>query len=504
LLPPIPESSDVPLYASYAREQEYCARAKRPFYRYHAEVIEQIIEDARTTRSALATFLATGAGLAASPDKTEFSTLICLLPLANAPVPRAPGAELRDVEYPPLALELLRLPTLWMSKQPADRPVTARAIARYNTSYTAAYRWGMAVVDALLFVLILLLIWRGTPAATWGDGLQRITAYLLATLALWPVLYDRLDLVLALLMALSLYLLITRLHYAWSFAVLALAVNFKLVPVVLAPVWIVGTLPTSVSFSLSDRHFLKLVGLRCSLLIVLIIAWFLPFYLASGSDTLRFFSYHKQRGLEIGSLYSSALLALRPLGQPVEIYHAHQCFNVRSAASPLLVTLSPLVVGGLLLAVSALLLARFRQLGRNSSLIAQSGNGKPAEGPGTLAQLYPADIAGYSLLFLLIFIAANKVFSPQYLLWLVPFVVLLPYGRKGQRIFLGCFVVTCVMTTLLFPFWFFSDVAVRLSATAYTYPTPRGLLLLGVRNLLVVSLTVALAAFLWRRSRALS
>src|SRR5262249_60657144 len=107
-------------------------------------------------------------------------------------------------------------------------------------------------------------------------------------------------------------------------------------------------------------------------------------------------------------------------------------------------------------------------MAHNSSLIAQREEGKPAEGPGTLAQTYPANVAGYGLLFLMLFVAANKVFSPQYLLWLAPFLVLLPFGRMGQWIFLGCFVVTCVMTTLLFPFWFFSDVAVRLFATAFT------------------------------------
>src|SRR5262249_32709772 len=139
----------------------------------------------------------------------------------------------------PLAVAFMRLPTLWMGRAAGTMPAEV-----FDREYRAAYRRGLAAVDVLLVLLVGWLARRLFPAEPPGEWAARLVFYLTGTAALGLLLYDRLDLVQALLVLGSLGLLVSRAHYAWSFAVLAAAVNFKLVPLVLAPVWVVGSLPT--------------------------------------------------------------------------------------------------------------------------------------------------------------------------------------------------------------------------------------------------------------------
>src|SRR5262249_3448147 len=156
-----------------------------------------------------------------------------------------------------------------------------------------------------------------------GEHMHRLLFYLASTVALWHLLCDRLDLLLALLVVLSLVLLLSRLHYAWSFAVLALAVNFKLVPLVLAPVWVIGSLPADREGTLFRPRVLLALATRVALLSGMVIAGFLPFYLLEGDRCLGFLTYHRARGLEIGSIWGSLLLALEALGQPAGVGHSY-------------------------------------------------------------------------------------------------------------------------------------------------------------------------------------
>src|SRR5207237_8892682 len=72
-----------------------------------------------------------------------------------------------------------------------------------------------------------------------------------------------------------------------------------------------------------------------------------------------------------------------------------------------------------------------------------------------LGQAHPESVVSYSLLFLMIFIATNKVFSPQYLLWLAPFVALLPFAGRTRQWFMWTFLAICLLSTILFPSLYF-------------------------------------------------
>jgi hypothetical protein len=460
LVLPFPQPvSDVAIYAQYAQEQQAAARRGVSFYDVHAEAGRQQAGKTRVTGS-----------LAASSEEYE------------------------TVEYPPLALLVMRLPTLWMRPQDAGAELTPAFIEEYRS----AYRLGLAVVDAGLFALVVILVRWLFPREGRGEWLGRLLAYLGSTLALWYLLYDRLDLIQSALVVLALALLLSRLHYGWSFAVLALAINFKLAPVVLAPVWVVGSWPGSRALALSRPQVLAALAARAVLLLGMVAGCFLPFYLSAGDRCLGFLAYHRARGIEFESLYGSLLMTLPGRGQPLGVRFSYGSINLVSSLSPVLAALAPWLTAGLLLAATGLVLAHARRLSTTD----------PGEGsrPGSLARLHPRTFVCYALLFLMVFIAGGKVFSPQYLLWLAPLVALIPLAGRARRLFLGGFVAVCVLSTVVCPFLLVADMIDRTSpesgaAWALKAPTVRLAVILTVRNLLFLGLTASLAVHLFRRTR---
>jgi hypothetical protein len=99
----------------------------------------------------------------------------------------------------------------------------------------------------------------------------------------------------------------------------------------------------------------------------------------------------------------------------------------------------------------------------------------------------------------MVFIATNKVFSPQYLLWLAPLVPLIPFHGKGRFVFQGAFVLVCFLSSALLVV-LGADV-VDVGAEPYSWTvhglTTRFLCLVLVRNLLFIGLLGALAGRLW-------
>jgi hypothetical protein len=455
LLVPSP-MTDVGTYARYTREHEAASRLGEDFYAYHVRTVNEETDRLRAEGR-----------LAGSLE------------------------EYKDVEYPPLAVAFMRLPALAM-RHSADE-LSAK---EYDLEYWAVYRRAMAVVDGLLVVLIGWLARRLYPAEPPGEWVLRMLFYLAGTTALWILLYDRLDLVQALLVLLALALLIGRRHYAWSFAVLAVAVNFKLVPLVLAPAWVVGSLPAERPFApWRPRQAGELV-VRSALLVVMVLAIFLPLYALYGSGTLAFFRYHGSRGLEIESLWSCVPLALRSFGQAIAADYSYGSVNIRTALTPLLTRLALPVTALLLVLTTSLLLLRARRL---TAANMQRPTGK------TLAQLYPAEFVCYALLLLMAFVCANKVFSPQYLLWLAPLVVLVPLVGRARRVFLWAFLLICVLSPVIAPLLFVVDLLdheAKIVPPVIRDPTPRLVALILARNLLFLGWVAGFAAFLARRAFA--
>ena len=107
------------------------------------------------------------------------------------------------------------------------------------------------------------------------------------------MIYDRLDLLLTTLIV-SAMALPDRPNSATaaSFAVLAAAVLFKIVPVVLAPLWVVGAMPADRRLQFRQPGVLTGLAGRSVLLLALIAGGFLPFYFRDGERSLSFLVYH--------------------------------------------------------------------------------------------------------------------------------------------------------------------------------------------------------------------
>jgi hypothetical protein len=431
------QDSDVRLYARYAAEWHTAAAEGRSFCQLHRQHVEE--EMARAGQ--------TGAQL----------------------------AEYRDVEYPPLAV-------LWMAV-PGGDPDT----------YVPVYIAWMVVIDlAVLFLVIVLVRWlfpEDKPLAQ----CRRWLVYILCSWPLYGVLYTRLDLGVAALVTASLALLVSRRHWTLTLGVLALAIHFKLMPVVLAPLWLIGTLPLA-TLRGPRRPLLEALAWRTVVLAGFGLALLAPFYLWEGPAVLGFLEYHKERGIEIESTYSTLLHLLQPFDHGWEVYHSHGSVNVRSALAPTLTTAATLVMALTLLAALGAFLAALRRRGPHAAGAATGGT--------TVAQAYPHLVANAALLLLLVSIAANKVFSPQYLLWVLPLAALIDWSPWPRRLLWAALGAVCFLTMRIFPDCFVGDIVyvVRRDGAAVVLggPTSYGALLLLLRNGLFVALTVGVGLRLWR------
>jgi hypothetical protein len=131
--------------------------------------------------------------------------------------------------------------------------------------------------------------------------------------------------------------------------------------------------------------------------------------------------YHLGRGVEIGSLFSGLLmLVARASGSALAIEYHHSCVEVLTSWSPWAAALGfPLQALAL-----AVVIGRTREANGDERL-------------------------RYSAAAILSFVLFGKVLSPQYLVWLLPFLAVIR-GRTGLWV-RGLFLLACLVTSMLFP-----------------------------------------------------
>ena len=282
------------------------------------------------------------------------------------------------VEYPPLALVAMTLPLL----VPPDGAID-----------DLGYIWRFVVV-------------QGALAVTAGWLLFRATGRSRSTLVLWTVLVGlawasvalRYDLwpVLCVLVAV---LVVDRRPGAAGVA-LGLGTMLKLYPLALLPV--LG------AYALAGRDragFVRLVaGCAAVVIGVMAAAWML-----AGPASLQWLVYQEERGLQIESLGAGLFLGLHALvGQPVDVAYAFGSIQVRAPGSDLLVAASPVVLAALLGIVTAIAAKRFRRDYARFGRV-----------PGASVELASAEAIA-------VLLVGSKVLSVQYVIWLLPWAILLP------------------------------------------------------------------------------
>jgi hypothetical protein len=359
----------------------------------------------------------------------------------------------RDVaiEYPPLGLPVFLAPALVVGS--SDYP-----------AYLAAFEvlialCGMAIVPFVVATLVAL----GAPRLL----LIGATAFVAATpLLLGPLTLSRYDLWPALLTAAAMWAAV-RGRRRLTFALVALGTLAKVYPAVLLPILIAE------AWRARGRRE-ALIGVAVAAAVgVAIMAPFVVADPAAGLDPL---TRSVARPLQIESLGASVLVVLHGVAglslPPVEFTFGS--YNLGgSLASAVATTQSLAMVAGIAL---VWLLAATRPLSRHAVVLASAGA-------------------------LAVEVALGKVFSAQYMLWLVapaavvvPATALVPTWRAAPRLVralgpMSALAVALILTVVVFPGRYREFVATLDLGTA---------LVILARDLLVLGIAAGLVVALWR------
>jgi hypothetical protein len=353
----------------------------------------------------------------------------------------------RDVrlEYPPLAIVPFVVPRLLALGQMLSEDQYRWLFLAQNAVYCAFIAWGITLVYR-----------RVTFEHSLATALLIYAALLVVFSAVLPWRYDIFP---AFLTALALFAVVDErpvLAGVW----LGLGIAAKLYPVVLVP--ICGL------YYLAWRQWQPLARLSLGCGIALIVS-IVPFWLIGSEGLLAFLRYHGLRGIQVESVSGGVIMLLQVLGAA----EVSTTFNY--GALHLVSPIADAVVGWhtpmFILAYLVLMLIAYRGFRTDVA---------------TLGSPSGIRLVTYSVAALLVFIVTNKVFSPQYLVWLLPFVPLL--RPRHALVLFGVFVAT----TVIFPFWY--EALLRFE----TVPV----LLLNVRNFATVGLIIWLLIDVLRPAQA--
>lgn len=259
-------------------------------------------------------------------------------------------------------------------------------------------------------------------------------AYILYTLiGGFGIALGRLDVVLGTLILLSLYKAEKK-KYAQAYILLALATMYKIVPLLLVvPLFVAEQHNRSTKKNTRSWKRFSGIILYCAACLL----FFLVSYAIGGQQSLLPYAFGLSRPIQVESIPASILIVLAASGI-VRICVAQDFASVNiygrvgaicnSAHNVLYASISREIV-------LAMALLFFCSLAYTMSLFIRRKI--------TLAHCF--------LSVLLVFIATNKVFSPQYLLWLYP---LIAYLYRFHKRWVLITTTIALLTTLIYPFFY--------------------------------------------------
>jgi len=342
------------------------------------------------------------------------------------------------VEYPPLALPLFALP----------------AGAPDQAAYARLFNLEMLAFLALSAWLVVRMAARLHPGAEAARGHARAVslAFAAAAAALGAVAVNRYDAAVACAVAAALALAMARRHGAAGVA-LGLGFALKLSPAVLLPLLVLLALDGG--WRPAAR---AVVGFAVAGLLP-----FLPFLVAAPDRLAPMFAYHLARPLQLESTLATPLLLGHLSGlAPIAVTSSFGSQNLVSPGAEVAARLAGPLAGAALLATFALCWRRRAAL-----------------------RAVPDAVPLAALATLLAVLATGKVFSPQYLTWLLPVVALV---LPGWRLLGAAAVGVLLLTHLEFPARYWAFVALR----------PGPVALVVARNLLLVAVFALSLVHLWR------
>lgn len=316
-----------------------------------------------------------------------------------------------QMEYPPFALIFFLLP--WLVLYPAGG---LRGEFYDNRDlYASIFHVECFLLEIATMWLAYRLLRKLYPSVRPAIFAPRLIWYTLGALAISLYMLQRFDIGASFLLLLGLYLIYDQ-KPGWAGAVLALGAGAKLYPAI--------ALPMAIIYLWRYKGKPK-AALRCLIGFAIAGAVItLPALIISPSGLLAFLKYHSERGIEIESIYGTIAalghyLNLAPATSIVD----HSSIGFASPWGSSLVTLSTLLtVGGLLV------------------IIALAWNHARPD-----AHLRTDWLIQVTALGVLWFILANKVLSPQYMIWLLAFV---PFWKGSKQ---PLFLVALLLSFVPFP-----------------------------------------------------
>ena len=338
--------------------------------------------------------------------------------------------------YPPLSLLPFSLPHLVFLVHPIDFSV-------YNKAFL--------VESCIWSTGISLLLTHMTTR--WKFPMNRDAAlfsYALLVLIFAALLPWRFDLFPALLTLAAFYFLLKEKSLSAGVC-LGLAIAAKLYPIVIVPVFALYL----ISLGRRRAAVSLITGSIGAAMLCLV-----PFVRIPLSTLLTFLSFHQKRGLEIESLGAGVLMIVHAAGWTnAKMVANYGACNLSSASAPTIIHCLPTIF---VIVLGLTLFGAHRGFQQD---IAHSG------------RIEPETLARFTLAALIAFIAANKVFSTSYVIWLLPFVPLLRPKEVAQMMILFA------MTIVIYPYNFGELLGMH----------PFGIWLLNLRNLFLLTLLFQLA-----------
>lgn len=397
-----------------------------------------------------------------------------------------------DVEYPPLAVYfgLVSLHVAEALPEGAEKLVALRPNPTRGPEGGERYEVGLGIVlfavDVACIALVIMLVRRLYPDDTPLTRLTRIGVYVVATTAIGPILYDRQDLVVALVAMVALYAFARGWPLA-AYTVLMLGTAYKIVPAFLLPLWVLAFAALRAAPAATPRRYLAAVVREAAIAgLILLVFPVLTYLLCGGERAFTFLTFHSARGLQLES--SPAWLVLL-LDRDSVVGYSYGSSTLRG---PLADRVAAWTTPVTLLAMALSVLVTARRFWH-----AAFGPTPPDR------NALVTHLATGSLLVWLGFILCTKVGSPQFLLWLGPLAALVPV-RGRDRLWVVLLLAAMWAVTLVFPTFYRNVKGEMLDEDTLTWAGPDllGYTLLAARSILLATAFVWLAVIVWRNNPA--
>jgi uncharacterized membrane protein len=348
------------------------------------------------------------------------------------------GLPYRDfsLEYPPFALLFFILPRFFTSN--------------YWT-YAVYYR-----IEVFIFMVVGLLVIYKIAQRMGKAPWKMLLIYTLAVVAIGPIIAEQYDIFPAVMTLLALYCFWLGKHKT-SWILIALGALTKIYPIFIGPIFLI--------YYIRNQQYRRIWS-TISTLGATILAVVLPFLIVSFESLWSLISYHGQRGIQLESLYSSFLLVADKLGfTAIGISLDFGSWNLTSPLADALAKVSIYIMGFFLLLAYWFI---YNQMKAGKSQFTRMG--------------------AYALLITAVTLVFDKVLSPQYLIWLIPFIPLV-FGPFSNTILI-IFMAIGFLTYIIFPLNYLALITVR---------TDQVVILL-LRNILLI-LLAAMAVVSLRRMK---